>query len=122
MEAWGDSGAAAERALRIKLRDRSAPGNDDISADMRISRLGELWLDEVIAEGRVTPQTVSRYETSLRTAIRPALGNLRLREASVSRLDRFFKAVAAEHPAKARGAKCVLGQMLAMAVRQGPQG
>jgi integrase len=49
--------------------------------------------------------------------IRPALGNLRLREASVSRLDRFFKAVAAEHPAKARGAKCVLGQMFGLAVR-----
>jgi integrase len=84
---------------------------------MRINRLGELWLDEVIAEERIAPQTVCRYETSLRTAIRPTLGNLRLREASVSRLDRFFKAIAAKHPAKARGAKCVLGQMLAMAVR-----
>jgi integrase len=117
VEAWGDTGAAAERALRIKLRDRSAPSNDDISPDMRIARLGELWLDEVIAEGRVTPQTIDRYETSLRTAIRPALGNLRLREATVSRLDRFFKTIAAKHPAKARGAKVVLGQMLGMAVR-----
>jgi integrase len=117
VEAWGDSGAAAERALRVKLRDRSAPNNDEITAETRIARLGELWLNEVTAEERVTPQTISRYETSLRTAISPALGNLRLREATVSRLDRFFKAVGAEHPAKARGAKVVLGQMLGMAVR-----
>src|SRR6266545_4620292 len=119
VEAWGESGAAAERALRIKLRDRSAPANDEITADMRITRLGELWLNEVIAEERVTPQTISRYETSLRTAIRPALGNLRIREATVSRLDRFLKVVAAQYPAKARGAKVVLGQMLGMAVRHG---
>jgi hypothetical protein len=105
VEAWGNTGAAAERALRVKLRDRSTPNNDEITADMRIGRLGELWLDEIIAEDRIAPQTLGRYETSFRTAIRPALGNLRLREATVSRLDRFFKAIAAKHPAAARGAK-----------------
>jgi integrase len=117
VEAWGNSGAAAERALRVKLRDRSTPNNNEITADMRIARLGELWLDEITAEERIAPQTVSRYETSLRTAVRPALGNLRLREATVSRLDRFLKAIATKHPAAARGTKTVLGQMLAMAVR-----
>jgi integrase len=117
VEAWGTSGAAAERALRVKLRDRSTPNNDEITPDMRIARLGELWLDEITAEERIAPQTLSRYETSFRTAVRPALGNLRLREATVSRLDRFLKAVAAKHPAAARAAKTVLGQMLAMAVR-----
>ncbi|WP_432830918.1 tyrosine-type recombinase/integrase [Dactylosporangium sp. CA-092794] len=117
VEAWGPSGAAAERALRVKLRDRSTPNNNDINPDMRLNRLGDLWIDELIAEARITPQTIARYEGSLRTAIRPALGNLRIREATVGRLDRFFKTVAAQHPAKARGAKVALSQMLGMAVR-----
>jgi integrase len=119
VEAWGNTGAAAERALRVKLRERSTPSHDEITADMRINRLSELWLDEIITEERITPQTVDRYERSLRTAIRPAAGNLRLREASVSRLDRLLKAIAAKHPSKARGAKTVLRQMFAMAVRHG---
>jgi integrase len=84
---------------------------------MRIDRLARLWLAEKADEG-ILPQTLDRYEMSLRTRILPALGRLRLVEAaSVSRLDRFFKSIAASHPASARNARTVLGQMLAMAVR-----
>jgi integrase len=117
VEAWGPTGAAAERALRVKLRDRSAPNSNDINPEMRLSRLGELWLEELAAEARIAPQTISRYETSFRTAIQPAVGNLRIREATVGRLDQFLKRVAATHPSKARGAKVALSQMLGMAVR-----
>ena len=117
VEGWGTSGAAAERSLRVKLRDRSAPTNDEINRETRISRLAELWLDEVREEARVTPQTIDRYTTSVRTAVLPALGNLRIREATVSRLDRFFKKLDEHQPGKARGAKLVLGLMFGMAVR-----
>lgn len=119
VEAWGSTGPAAERALRVKLRDRCAPNDDDITRDMRISRLSELWIDELIAEERVARQTVYTYESSLRTSILPALGNLRIREGTVGRLDRFLKAVAKHHPASAKSAKCVLGQMFNLAVRHG---
>lgn len=47
----------------------------------------------------------------------PALGGLRIREARVSRIDRFFKTIAATHPGKARIARTVLNQMIGMAVR-----
>ena len=117
VEAWGTTGAAAERALLVKLRDRSTPNQDDINAEMRVERLAQLWLEEKQGEG-VAAQTLDRYRTSLRTTILPALGQLRLREAAVvSRIDRFFKTIAAAHPAAARGAKTVLGQMMDMAVR-----
>ncbi|WP_432990990.1 tyrosine-type recombinase/integrase [Dactylosporangium sp. CA-233914] len=117
VEAWGASGAAAERALRVKLRDRSTPNRNEINPDMRISRLSELWIDELIAEARLAPQTIDRYRTSIRATILPAVGNLRIQETTVSRLDQFFKTVAATHPGKARAAKAALGQMLGMAVR-----
>lgn len=117
VEAWGPTGAAAERNLLIKLRDRSTPSHDDINAEMRIERLGQLWMAEKRDEG-ISEQTLDRYETSLRTTILPALGQLRIREAArVSHIDRFFKNIATKHPARARGAKTVLGQMLDMAIR-----
>ncbi len=119
VEAWADTAPAAERALRVKLRDRCAPGDDDITPDMRITRLSELWVNEIVAEDRITPQTVNQYESSLRTSILPALGNLRIREATVGRLDRFLKTIATTRPAAAKSAKCVLGQMLSLAVRHG---
>jgi integrase len=72
-----------------------------------------------VALGRFAPQTVHRYQPSLRTAILPALGNFRIREASVGRLDRFLRGVATDHPSAAKGAKVVLGQMFALAVRHG---
>jgi integrase len=117
VEAWGATGAAAERALVVKLRDRATPNNDDVNRNMRISRLAELWIEEITAEDRIVAQTINNYSGTIRATILPALGGLRLREASVSRLDRFFRAVATEHPGKARIARSVLGQMLGMAVR-----
>jgi integrase len=121
VEAWGATGAAAERALLVKLRDRSAPTNDEITANTRINQLADLWLAELTAEDRLALQTIHRYETSVRTAVRPGLGNLRVREATTSRLDRFLKALA-DRPSAARGAKVVLGQMLGLAVRHGALG
>lgn len=117
VEAWGTTGAAAERFLLVKLRDRAAPNHDDITRETRISQLAELWFEEITAEDRIAPQTINNYHGANRNTIQPALGGLRLREATVSRLDRFFRKVATDHPGKARIARTVLGQMLALAVR-----
>jgi len=119
VEAWGATGAAAERALREALRERAAPNAGEITRDTRVSKLAELWLEEIIAEDRLTPQTVNNYEDSIRGVVLPAFGSLRIRETTVSRIDRSLKAVAAQYPAKARNARVVLGQMLGMAVRHG---
>jgi integrase len=119
IEAAGTTGPDAIRALKVKLRDRTTPNDDEITRETRISTLAELWLDEITAEERLTPQTIHRYRTSVRVAILPALGNLRIREASVGRLDKFLRGIATAHPSAAKGAKVVLGQMLALAVRHG---
>ncbi|MET0494354.1 MAG: tyrosine-type recombinase/integrase [Actinoplanes sp.] len=119
VEATGPTGPAATRALQAKLRDRVAPNDDEITRETHISTLAELWLEEITAEERVTPQTIDRYKGSVRTAILPAVGDLRIREASVGRLDKFLRRIAQDYPAAAKLAKVVLGQMLALAVRRG---
>jgi hypothetical protein len=119
IEATDTTGPAAVRALKVKLRDRATPTDDEITRETRVHTLAEAWIEEITAEERLAPQTIQRYETSLRTAILPALGNLRLREASVGRLDKVLRAIAKDHPSAAKGAKVVLGQLFALAVRRG---
>lgn len=119
VEATGTTGPAAIRALQVKLRDRIAPNDDEITRETKVNALADLWLDDLIAEERVAPQTIDRYTTSLRTVIRPAVGNLRLREATVGRLDKVLREVAKDRPSAAKGAKVALGQMFALAVRRG---
>ncbi|WFE38021.1 site-specific integrase [Micromonospora sp. WMMD998] len=119
VEATDTTGPAAIRALKVKLRDRVTPNDDEITRDTHVSVLARLWLDEITAEERVTPQTISRYEISVRVSIEPALGELRIREATAGRLDRFLRKIAEDRPSAAKGAKVVLGQMFALAVRRG---
>ncbi|GAB4107307.1 hypothetical protein GCM10028790_63260 [Micromonospora taraxaci] len=117
IEATGTTGPAAARALKVKLRDRTTPNDDEITRETRVSTLADLWIEEITTEERIAPQTIQRYETSTRNAILPALGNLRIREASVGRLDRFLRDTAKDRPSAAKGAKVVLSQMFALAVR-----
>ncbi|MFJ5545785.1 tyrosine-type recombinase/integrase [Micromonospora chalcea] len=119
IEATETTGPAAERALKVKLRDRATPTDDEITRETRVSALAELWVEEITAEERIAPQTIHRYATSVRTSILPALGNLRIREASVGRLDRFLRDIAKDRPSAAKGVKVVLSQMFALAVRHG---
>ncbi|MGW5557580.1 tyrosine-type recombinase/integrase [Micromonospora sp. NPDC003944] len=119
VEAVGTTGPAATRALKEKLRDRATPNDDEITRDTHISTLADLWVEEVTAEERISPQTINNYKTSLRTSILPALGNLRIREATVGRLDKFLREVAKDRPSAAKNAKVALGQMFALAVRRG---
>ncbi|TNH24392.1 site-specific integrase [Micromonospora orduensis] len=119
VEATGTSGPAATRALKEKLRDRVAPNDDEITRETYVSTLAGLWIEEIIAEERIAPQTINNYKTSLRVSILPALGKLRIREASVGRLDKFLREVATDRPAAAKNAKVALGLMFALAVRRG---
>ncbi|ROO51288.1 site-specific recombinase XerD [Micromonospora sp. Llam0] len=119
VEATGTTGPAATRALKEKLRDRATPNDDEITRDTHVSTLASLWIEEITAEERVAPQTINNYKTSLGTSILPSMGNLRIREATVGRIDKFLREVAKTRPAAAKNAKVVLGQMFALAVRRG---
>ncbi|RQX05081.1 tyrosine-type recombinase/integrase [Micromonospora inaquosa] len=119
VEATDTTAPAAIRALKVKVRDRVAPNDDEITRETHVSTLAALWLEEIAAEERVSPQSISRYEISVRVSIVPALGELRIREASAGRLDKFLRRIAEDRPSAAKSAKVVLGQMFALAVRRG---
>jgi integrase len=74
-----------------------------------------------VASATKDPFTVRRWPSvgTWRVSIKPALGNLRIREAGAGRLDKFLRQVAKDRPSAAKGAKIVLGQMFALAVRRG---
>ncbi|WP_067494698.1 site-specific integrase [Actinoplanes sp. TFC3] len=119
VEATGATRSAAERALKAKFRDRVAPNDDEVTRETYVHTLADLWLEEITAEERILPQTISRYEISVRVSIKPAVGSLRIREASAGRLDKFLRDVAKDRPSAARSAKIALGQMFGLAVRRG---
>lgn len=71
VEATGATEAAAVAALKVKLRDRTTPNNDEVTRETHVSTLADLWIEEITAEERLAPQTIHQYQTSLRTTILP---------------------------------------------------
>lgn len=117
VEAWGKSGAAAERALVLALMDRSAPSGDDITGNTRLSELAVVWLHE-IERSNLAANSRARYRELVERHITPGVGGLTIREATVGPLDRFIRAVADNTgAATAKGARTVLSAMLGLAAR-----
>lgn len=119
IERTGVTGQKAEDALKRALTERLALHGDDITAESTIRTLGEQWfVDEI--EGVKALNTERRYREILHGVIYPGLGGVRMREVSVSRLDRFLKLTASTRgPATAIVTKTVLSGVLGMAARNG---
>lgn len=117
-----DRGSKAEQALISALKDRAMPAGDDITPDTRLNRLAEIWWLEFLDQGRAI-NTQRRYREVLDSYVCPGVGGLTVREATVSRLDRFLKATLAKHGSgSAKLAKTVLSAMLGLAARHGAAG
>lgn len=120
VQAFGPSGAAAERRLKAALHDRSNPPTTEISAATTLSDLAIAWLDEITTIGELSKQSIDQYRDEIEktiTAPHTGIGGLLIREATTSRVDRFLKTISAKHPAKARRNKVVLTGMFGLAVR-----
>ena len=118
LKASGSTPTAAEYALkeRIALGIETAT-EGDLTGSTPLSTVADVWLDEVEREGRLAPQTLELYRDNLQRVVVPALGQLRLNELSVGRLDRFLKGQAEIATSRAKLARTVLSQMLGLAVR-----
>ena len=115
VERTGKTGAAAERALVTYLRDRARPSDgQDITADTELVDLAAAWV-ATLDDGRRTPQTVEKYRATIDKHITPALGGVRVGEASVGKLDRFLRAV--DGDATAKWCRVILTGMFALAAR-----
>ncbi len=118
IQATGASGTKAKNALKARIAERVAKsGDSDLDGSTLLAELARYWLEEARLIGRQSPQTLDAYEHSLTKVVLPALGQLRLRELTVGRVDRFLKANAAEAPSRARTARVVLALVLDLAVR-----
>lgn len=120
VEAWGKTGAAAERALLVAMTQRAASGGSELTPESRMSYLADYWLRTEVDDSKRAINTRTRYRDVVQTHVIPGVGGLLVREATVGALDRFLKRVAAETGAPtAKLCKTILSGMMALAVREG---
>jgi integrase len=118
VERHGRTKGAAERALRVALRDRVHVGaGAEITPDTKIAGLAETWFAEISAQDR-SPGTLRAYRDRLDGQIIPALGNLRVRELTTGVVDRHLRAVRDKHGVSlAKLCRTVLSGMAGLATR-----
>ncbi len=113
--------AAAEKALRQAMRDRVrvAVGDGDLTGDTAVRVLAEAWFAELAARD-LSPNTLRLYQGTWERHIMRALGAVRIRELTVSLMDRFLAEVASKSgAATAKAARAVLSGMCKLAARRG---
>ena len=86
VEASGRTATQANQNLRAKLQNRTTGGRTgDLTAMTRFRDAANLWLskvDAMVAEGRRSPGTAETYRRQLKSHVLPALGEVRLGEAT----------------------------------------
>lgn len=115
---FGPSKAAAERALKLALRDRVTPGQSDITGETKVEILAQRWLCELPADR--SANTRQAYSYVLDNYVIPTVGALRVREVGTPAIDRALKAITTKAgPGAAKTARSVLSGMFRSAVRHG---
>ncbi|MGN6200492.1 tyrosine-type recombinase/integrase [Humibacter sp.] len=120
MQRQGRTPTDAENRLKEALRDRLAPANDDLTRESTLAELAELWLAEIDKSKR-SAATKARYRSTVHAHINRAVGAVRIREATVPRLQRMTDRVAeTSGDGQARMLGVVLRGMFDLAVRMIP--
>jgi integrase len=119
LHARGATGRRAEDALVEHLRDRVRTHGSDLTADSKIADLAAQWVTVLEKLGRAQT-TVQQYKRSLQTNVLPAVGGVRLREATVPVIDRVIETLSTRRgPGAAKTARMVLNSMFSLAARRG---
>lgn len=121
LERFGLSEGKAKIRLREAVRDRHRVEADaEITSETRLSEVVRVWLVDMRAEvaaGEKSPGTGALYDATAGW-ITAGLGDLRLRELTVGRVDRFLAVTGSHHgPGSAKRAKTVLNGVLGLAAR-----
>jgi integrase len=116
--------AAAKSRLREALRDRSPLGPaSGLAGDSRFRVAADEWIgdvDQLVGQGLRSPNTAQLYRLNLMTHVLPAIGEIRLRELTVPRLDQFVQTVQLRSgTATAKITRTVVSGVLGLAVRHG---
>lgn len=117
----GTSKSAARNNLTTAIRARIGIIDDDelLTNETTLRVLAKQWYEEKQAAG-LKQGSLRTYRVNLDGHVLPAIGDIRLYEATVPRLDRYLKAVTASAgPGPATTARVVLKGMFDLAVRHG---
>ena len=114
----GRSRAAAERALKAELLHRQAPvGTAALASATTVSALADAWMQS--PHDRATG-TERAYRSVINVHVKPALGQLRIREVSPGVISRALTAIAAHSgPGAAKSARACLSGMFRLAIQDG---
>ncbi len=123
MERTGRSRVKARDALTAAIAERlkATGGGAELTGDSKVADAAAQqlarWRDRV-AGGKIAPRTLEAYECSLRLHILPALGGLRLREATPGRCEAWLvRLQKTTSPGVAKRARAVLSGVLGLATR-----
>ncbi|MHA6695597.1 tyrosine-type recombinase/integrase [Homoserinimonas sp. A520] len=111
----GESKGAAERALKGALVARKDLGTTgELTREDRLSKLLTMWWEwKLNHTGRqLASSTISDYEDVITKTILPGIGQLKIRELTVGRLDQFLIATRERSTNAADLAKTILKQSL----------
>ncbi|MDX2969002.1 tyrosine-type recombinase/integrase [Kribbella solani] len=122
--AFGNTKTAAERRLLQKLQDRARTNQSgELTAMHKINHLLDLWekrFEGLIADGKRSPTSLVTYRRVLKNHIRPALGELRIGEATTPRIDTVLAKIKKNAGAPtAKTCRAVLSGAMKLAVRYG---
>lgn len=117
--------AAQRDALRRLLADLRTATEEaktaGITGKTRLRVVADVMFDEkraLVVEEQMSPGSLRTYEGHWRRHIEPELGDLAVEWVRVARCDRFLKTLRAAHGyATVKGARSVLSEILAVAVR-----
>lgn len=118
---WRPTQAAARAAVKDALRDRTDPSEAEggLGPDTRLTVMAKHWLEDVATSDKAA-NTKQHYADTVARYVEPALGQLRLSELSVPRVDKALRLARTKHgPGAARSMRSVLSSMLGTAVRLG---
>lgn len=121
VKAQGPSKTAAESRLREALSQRRHNAGVQLSGNSKVSAAAQAWFRTLRAQveaGDKAPGTETNYLSVWRVHIEPALGNVRLREATTSRCEAWMlKLRETVGPAHCVKARAVLSSILGYAAR-----
>lgn len=114
----GPTGKKAEIALEQALRERLTPTDAYLTPTSTMTDLAEEWVRD-LKKSKKSPSTIRRYESVVETRVKNGMGDIRIAEATVPRLQRVINLTEAESIAQARILGFILSGMMGLAVRQG---
>ncbi|SDF61074.1 Site-specific recombinase XerD [Lentzea fradiae] len=117
----GKTKPEAERRLKKALAERKGPTGDSLTPDSRFKDALEAWqvkFQKLVDMGKRSPSSLDTYRSILGRHVLPGLGELRIREMTVARIDAFLGALwRSVGVDSAKTARSVISGALRIAVR-----